>query len=62
MEFLARLEKKGYRIIELPFTQTIDIEGNSKSFPNLYTFLKLGLFYVLRLFRTIFKRKLTKDY
>ena len=57
MEFLARLEKKGYRIIELPFTQTIDIEGNSKSFPNLYTFLKLGFFYVLRLFRTIFKRQ-----
>ena len=57
MEFLARLEKKGYRIIELPFTQTVDIEGNSKSFPNLYTLLKLGFFYVLRLFRTIFKRQ-----
>jgi dolichol-phosphate mannosyltransferase len=57
MEFLARLEKKGYRIIELPFTQTIDIEGNSKSFPNLYTFLKLGFFYILRLLRTIFKRQ-----
>jgi len=57
MEFLARLERKGLKIIELPFTQTIDIEGNSKTFPNLYTFSKLGFFYILRLLRTIFKRQ-----
>ena len=57
MEFLARLEKKGLKIIELPFTQTVDIEGNSKSFPNLYTFSKLGFFYILRLLRAIFKRQ-----
>ena len=57
MEFLARVEKKGHKIIELPFTQTVDIEGNSKSFPNLFTFSKLGFFYILRLLRTIFKRQ-----
>ena len=57
MEFLARLERKGHKIIELPFTQTVDIEGNSKSFPNLFTFSKLGFFYILRLLRTIFKRQ-----
>ena len=57
MEFLARLEKKGHKIIELPFTQTVDIEGNSKSFPNLLTFSRLGFFYILRLLRTIFKRQ-----
>jgi glycosyltransferase involved in cell wall biosynthesis len=57
MEFLARLEKKGHKIIELPYTHSVDIEGNSKSFPNLYTFSKLGFFYILRLLRTIFKRQ-----
>ena len=57
MEFLARLEKKGHKIIELPYTHGIDIDGNSKSFPNLYTFFRLGFFYILRLLRTIFKRQ-----
>ena len=57
MEFLSRLEKKGHKIIEMPYTHPGDIEGNSKSFPNLYTFARLGFFYILRLFRTIFKRQ-----
>jgi dolichol-phosphate mannosyltransferase len=57
MEFLSRLEKKNHKIIELPYTHTIDKKGNSKSFPNLYTFSKLGFFYILRLFRTIFDRQ-----
>ena len=57
MEFLSRVEKKGYKIIELPYTHPGDLEGNSKSFPNLYTFIRLGFFYILRLFRTIFKRQ-----
>ena len=57
MEFLSRLEKKGHKIIEMPYTHPGDIEGNSKSFPNLYTFTRLGFFYILRLFRTIFKRQ-----
>jgi len=57
MEFLSRLEKKGHKIIELPYTHSVDIEGNSKSFPNLYTFSRLGFFYILRLLRTIFKRQ-----
>jgi dolichol-phosphate mannosyltransferase len=57
MEFLSRLEKKGIKILELPYTHTVDIEGNSKSFPNLYTFSKLGFFYILRLLRSLFKRQ-----
>ena len=57
MEFLSRLEKKGHKIIEMPYIHPGDIEGNSKSFPNLYTFTRLGFFYILRLFRTIFKRQ-----
>ena len=57
IEFLSRVEKKGHKIIELPYTHTVDIEGNSKSFPNLYTFSKLGFFYILRLLRTLFRRQ-----
>lgn len=57
MELLIRLEKKGHKILELPYTHSVDIEGNSKSFPNLFTFSKLGFFYILRLLRIIFKRQ-----
>ena len=57
MEFVIRLERKNHKIIELPYTHTIDKEGNSKSFPNLYTFSIFGFFYILRLLRTIFKRQ-----
>jgi len=56
VEFLYNLEKKGNKILEIPYTHPIDIEGNSKSFPNLRSFLMLGFFYVLRLFQTIFRR------
>ena len=34
----------------------IDIEGNSKSFPNLPRFLLLGFFYLWRLIQVIFRR------
>ena len=57
MEFLSRIEKKGHKIIELPYVHPGDIEGNSKSFPNLFTFSRFGFFYILRLLRTLFKRK-----
>lgn len=57
MEFLSRVEKKGHKIVELPYIHPVDIEGNSKSFPNIYTFMRLGVFYILRLLRTLFKRQ-----
>ena len=50
-------EKKGHKIVELPYIHPVDIAGNSKSFPNIYTFMRLGVFYILRLLRTLFKRK-----
>jgi len=57
VEFLYRAQKKGNKIIELPYIHPIDIEGNSKSFPNLFRFSQLGFFYILRIFRTIFGRE-----
>ena len=57
VEFLYNAEKRGNSILEIPYIHPVDIEGNSKSFPNLYTFSILGFFYILRLLRTIFKRQ-----
>ena len=56
VEFLYKAEKKGNNIIEIPYIHPVDIEGNSKSFPNLGRFLLLGFFYFLRLFQSIFRR------
>lgn len=56
VEFLYNAEKKGNKILEIPYTHPVDIEGHSKSFPNLPKFLLLGFFYVLRLIQTIFRR------
>ena len=56
VEFLYRAEINGNKILEIPYTHPIDIEGNSKSFPNLSKFLLFGFFYVLRLLQTIFRR------
>ena len=56
VEFLSHAEKKGNKILEIPYTHPIDIDGNSKSFPNISRFLYLGFFYIIRLFQTIFRR------
>ena len=56
VEFLYNAEKKGNKIVEIPYAHPIDIEGNSKSFPNLPRFLLLGFFYLWRLIQAIFRR------
>ena len=53
MEFLYKAEKKGNKIIEIPYVQPIDIEGHSKSFPNIAKFLYLGFFYLVRIIQSI---------
>ena len=53
MEFLYKAEKKGNKIIEIPYIQPIDIEGHSKSFPNIAKFLYLGFFYLARIIQSI---------
>jgi dolichol-phosphate mannosyltransferase len=56
MEFLYKAEKSGRKILEMPYTHPIDSEGNSKSFPNIFKFALLGLFYILRILQTLFRR------
>ena len=53
MEFLYKAEKKGNKIIEIPYIQPIDIEGHSKSFPNIAKFLYLGFFYLVRIIQSM---------
>ena len=56
VEFLYKAEKRGNKISEIPYDHPVDIEGNSKSFPNLYKFMLFGFFYYLRLFQSLFRR------
>ena len=53
MEFLYKAEKRGNKIIEIPYIQPIDIEGHSKSFLNIAKFLYLGFFYLVRIIQSI---------
>ena len=56
VEFLYKAEKKGNKILEIPYVHPVDIEGNSKSSPSLAKFLLLGFFYLWRLIQAIFRR------
>lgn len=56
IEFLHNAEKKNNRIKEIPYTQPIDEEGNSKSYPNLFKFLALGFFYFVRILQSLIRR------
>tara|TARA_B100002052_G_C15882129_1_gene599846 strand:- start:2383 stop:3084 length:702 start_codon:yes stop_codon:yes gene_type:complete len=49
IEFLYNAIKKSYKILEVPYIQKNDDNQNSKSFPNLFKFFTLGIFYLLRL-------------
>ena len=57
IEFFYMAEKKGNKIIEIPYNHPVDLEGNSKSFPNLAKFLQFGFFYFVRILQIIFKGK-----
>ena len=47
VEFLYKAEKRGNKISEIPYDHPVDIEGNSKSFPNIFKFMQFGFFYIL---------------
>ena len=52
IEFLFRLKKKGTKICELPYTHPKDLEGMSKTAPNIIRFFKLGFDYIVRILIT----------
>ncbi len=58
IEFLYKLNKKGFKIKEIPYVQEMDKDlANSKSAPNLIKYFYLGFIYVIR----IFSAKIRKD-
>ena len=56
IEFLYQAEKKNNKIKEIAYSQPVDDEGNSKSYPNLFRFCLLGLFYFIRVIQTLTRR------
>ena len=57
IEFLYNVEKKGFKISEIPYIQKKDLDPiKSKSAPNLFKFLYLGMFYVFRIFLTFLRK------
>ena len=56
IEFLYQCYKKEIKIKEIPYTQPNDLEGNSKTAPNIFRFLFLGYFYFIRILQTRFRR------
>ena len=51
IELLYKIKNKNIRILELPFIQPYEIETNSKSFPNIFKFLQLGVYYIKTIIR-----------
>ena len=56
VEFLYKAKKKGFKIFEIPFTQPSDIEGITKTAPNMFRFIYLGLFYIIRIILSPLRR------
>ena len=49
-------EKKGNKILEIPYLHPVDLEGNSKSFPNIGKFMQFGFFYFVRIIQLLIKK------
>ena len=57
IEFLYNVEKKGFKIVEIPYIQEKDIDPiKSKSAPNLIKFFYLGIKYIIRVFSTLLRK------
>ena len=56
IEFLYKALKSKKKIIELPYTHPPDVEGMSKTAPNVFRFIRHGLNYIIRIFQSILKR------
>jgi dolichol-phosphate mannosyltransferase len=56
IEFLYKSLKEGKKIVEIPYTHPPDIEGMSKTAPNILRFIYLGFKYLIRIIQTLFIR------
>ena len=56
IEYVYIVRKKNFKLVEIPYVQKKDealIE--SKSYPNIFTFLYLGFTYLMRIFLTVLR-------
>ncbi|MCX6347993.1 MAG: hypothetical protein NTV79_00610, partial [Candidatus Aureabacteria bacterium] len=51
IDFLARAEKHGYRITEVPYTNVERREGYSKTTPNPLIFFRFAIIYFVALIK-----------
>ena len=56
IEFIYKAYKAGIKIIELPYTHPPDVEGMSKTAPNIIRFCSLGFGYLIRVIQSLFLR------
>ena len=56
IEFLYKAHKLGSKIIEIPYTHPLDVEGSSKTASSVIRFTYLGLRYLVRIMQTLLKR------
>ena len=56
IEFLYKAKQKNVKILEIPFTQPVDIEGISKTAPNMFKFIYLSFFYITRIILSLVRR------
>ncbi len=56
IEFLYKANKEGLKILEIPYEHPPDIEGMSKTAPNIIRFFKLGFDYFFRIMVTFFRK------
>ena len=56
IEFLYKAKQKGVKILEIPFIQPADIEGISKTAPNMFKFIYLSFFYITRIILSLVRR------
>ena len=54
IEFLYNVEKKGFKVSEVPYIQEEDLgASNSKTAPNTITFIHHGIKYIIRIIKTL---------
>lgn len=57
IEFIYQAKKRGLKLLEVPCIQPSDQESLSKTAPNIFRFIKVGFFYLLRVFQATLNRK-----
>ena len=56
IEFLYKAQKKGIKILEIPYIQPPDLNTTSKTANNLFNFFFLGVNYLLRIIISLFRK------